>query len=326
MDEIDRSRSSLAQASPASRVRPARGYIAVELELFDLDVSLAAKGLLVALRADSHIRETDGRIAPRFVAAVAGACGVSGAELNRLLKELLEAGVLVLEGKDYVDVHHLVWNSSKEDRFKRREGDRIRQRRHREAGVTAPVTRDKPVTSHPGHAPHTDTDTETDTQTDTDTQTETQRTRSRPNAPPRRRGGGSVFPPTYRHDQDEEVWSDGGQWAEGFARHWDDPSAVLEHGLGRALSAEDQEIAEMILEEWCETDGRDESVLIDIVLAPKFLDAARRGDPVTSMAYLAKVMLGPDWKKRRTERRVLAQALSGPFDEVKRPRLQVAAR
>ncbi len=127
-----------------------RGYIAVEHELLEANISKAALVLMLQLRKGSALRETDGAIDPRSLAAAAAYAGLSAGSAKKAVAELLAHEILTAAADGtYQDVQFLVWNTSRERREQTRADARRRKQRQRAneradapSQVTAEVTRD----------------------------------------------------------------------------------------------------------------------------------------------------------------------------------------
>ena len=109
-----------------------RGYFQIEYELLDTEISDAALGLLVRLRHDCALRESDGVI-NRYL--------VAGAP-KELVAELIRHDLLTDTAEGYRDVGFLTCNRSRQQRAAERAAWSRRQRKHRASAV--PITRDTP--------------------------------------------------------------------------------------------------------------------------------------------------------------------------------------
>jgi len=118
-----------------------RGYFQIEYELLDPEISDAALGLLVRLRHDCSLRESDGLI-NRYM--------VAGAP-KELIAELIKHGLLTYTANGCRDAGFLTCNRSREQRAAERAAWARRQQKHR-ASATPDVTRD--VTAGLTHESH----------------------------------------------------------------------------------------------------------------------------------------------------------------------------
>ena len=112
--------------------KPSRGFIALELEVLEADVSMAAAWLLLQLRKESATRETDGAVDERMLAAAAAYAALSPAATRRAVAELLAKGLLVGTGAGYEDTGYLLWNTPHERREQKRADTRRRVQKHRD--------------------------------------------------------------------------------------------------------------------------------------------------------------------------------------------------
>lgn len=112
--------------------RRSRGYVPLEVEALDAEVSLAALGFLACIRQDCNFRETDGFIFTRSLTAMAAFHGLRERDVSSLLNELAEAGLIEVEETGVRDLNFLAWCKSRAQRIQDRENWRDRASRSRD--------------------------------------------------------------------------------------------------------------------------------------------------------------------------------------------------
>ncbi len=109
--------------------RLSKGYTPASVEELEQPISGNALQLLLRIRRDCDLRETDGLIAPRHLDALGVAHGMSSAARRASIAELIKAGLIRQDQSGFQDVHFKQWCRSAADREDRREQWRIAKRK-----------------------------------------------------------------------------------------------------------------------------------------------------------------------------------------------------
>ena len=131
-----------------------RGFMAVEVELVDLELSCAALGLAMRIRREAVLRETDGNVPAELVSYCAR--GLAPEVVDELLIELVRGGVLLVAPGAMVDRNFGVFNATRKERADKREANRLSQQASRARRAAQQrhrhVTDDTPLTSSSSQA------------------------------------------------------------------------------------------------------------------------------------------------------------------------------
>jgi hypothetical protein len=156
--------------------RSSRGYVPLEVELFDVPLSAEARGFLASIRHDSTTKEHDGDIDGLALQGLAVYCQVPRNRLARVIQELRAAGVVKqLADGGLRDLNYPAWSKTRSERAAERDEWRGRKQRSRQAAgeqMPLPVTPMSRRDMDGNHAPVPDLSHNTSTEAETETETE----------------------------------------------------------------------------------------------------------------------------------------------------------
>lgn len=247
-----------------------RGWFPVEYEMAEADVSYAALGAMVTLRLTAVLHESDGQISKRQAAIVP----------RELLQELVRTGLLAETETGFQDVTFLLNNTSRHTMAAKREHWRQQKQNQRSARKSAlmstDVQADKSAGVHRSPSP-----SPSPTPSPTTSQSPSTKTPSR-----KRLGRSSSRKPP---PADLESWIEQGEQTAMLAG-WDGAVAVIEHGLGRRLTADERYYLERVEEAYkAQHDYADERHFAEQMWS-KFERQARAGEPISSVSYLGALV------------------------------------